>query len=95
MLCVFVGVSLRRDQNSSSADAGRALLLGTVSALRWVPCPYPEEGGRQKLDKWGPGLGLPHPLHAGVTGKHSCLLPITSLFELHLKLWSPKEHGLK
>lgn len=24
-----------------------------------------------------------------------CLLPITSLFELHLKLWSPKEHGLK
>lgn len=80
MLCVFVGVSLRRDENSSSADSGRVLLLGTVSALRWVPCPYLEKGGKQKSGKWGAGLGLLHPLHAGATGKHICLLPITSLF---------------
>lgn len=47
------------------------------------------------MGKWGPGLGLAHSLHAGPAGKHICLLPTTSLFELHLTRWSPKEHGLK
>lgn len=37
---MFVGVSLRRYQNSGSADTGRVLLLETVSALSCVPRPY-------------------------------------------------------
>lgn len=60
-----------------------------VSALRWVTCPYLKKGGKQKSADGA----LVH--HAGPTEKHICLLPSTSLFELHRKLWSPKGHRLK
>lgn len=46
---MFVRVSLRGDQNSSSADAGKVLLLETGSAFRWVP--YLKKGRKQESCK--------------------------------------------
>lgn len=88
MLCVLVEVSLRRDQNFGPADAGRILLLENCQCLQ-----VDAQGGRQKSASGA--LAGSCTLPAGSTRKYICLLPITSLFELHLKLWSPKEHGLK
>lgn len=74
----------------------RVLVLETIIALTWVSVvSISKKGGRHKSGKWDPRLALVYSLHAGPTGKHICLPPITSLFELHLKLWSPKEHVLR
>lgn len=94
-LCVPVEVSLSTGQNSGSADAGRILLLENC---KWppvdAPC-IPQEGRWAEGSQWGPAWAGSYTLPAGSTGKYIYLLPITSLFELHLKLWTAKEHRLK